>query len=38
MAKFTNVKDSTYHSINIDKIKNIITQILDNKKILKFRI
>src|SRR5688500_12411198 len=38
MAKFTNVKESTYHSINIDKIKNIITQILDNKKIIKFRI
>ncbi len=38
MAKFTNVKESTYHSINIHKIKNIITQILDNKKIIKFRI
>ena len=38
MAKFTNIKESTYHSINIYKIKNIITQILDNKNIIKFRI
>ena len=38
MAKFTNVKESTYHSINIHKIKNIITQILDNRTITKFRI
>ena len=38
MAKFNNVKESTYHSININKIKDIITQILDNKKIICFRI
>ena len=38
MVKFFNVKDSNYHGINIEKIKKIITQILKNKKILKFKI
>ena len=38
MVKFFNVKDSTYHGINIEKIKKIITQIVENKKILKFKI
>lgn len=38
MIKFLNVKDSNYYGINIDKIKILIRQILENKKILKFRI
>lgn len=38
MVKFLNVKDSNYYGINIDKIKILIRQILENKKILKFRI
>lgn len=38
MAKFLNVKDSNYYGINIDKIKILIRQILENKKILKFKI
>ncbi len=38
MVKFLNVKDSTYYGINIDKIKILIRQILENKKILKFKI
>ena len=38
MVKFFNVKDSNYHAINIEKIKKIITQIVENKKILKFKI
>ena len=38
MIKFLNVKDSNYYGINIDKIKILIRQILENKKILKFKI
>lgn len=38
MVKFLNVKDSNYYGINIDKIKILIRQILENKKILKFKI
>lgn len=38
MIKFLNVKDSNYYGINIDKIKILIRQILENKKIVKFRI
>lgn len=38
MVKFLNVKDSNYYAINIDKIKILIRQILENKKILKFKI
>jgi hypothetical protein len=38
MIKFLNVKDSNYYGINIDKIKKLIRQILENKKILKFKI
>ena len=38
MVKFVNVKDSNYYGINIHKIKILITQILENKKILKFKI
>lgn len=38
MAKFLNVKDSNYYGINIDKIKILIRQIVENKKILKFKI
>ena len=38
MAKFLNVETSNYYGINIDKIKILIGQILENKKILKFKI
>jgi uncharacterized protein len=38
MAKFFNVKDSNYHAINIEEVKKIITQVVENKKILKFKI
>lgn len=38
MVKFFNVKDSNYHGINIEKIKKIIIEIMENKKILKFKI
>ncbi|HEX6647622.1 MAG TPA: DUF309 domain-containing protein [Nitrososphaeraceae archaeon] len=38
MVKFLNVKGSNYYGINIDKIKILIRQILENKKILKFKI
>ncbi|HEX5981346.1 MAG TPA: DUF309 domain-containing protein, partial [Nitrososphaeraceae archaeon] len=38
MVKFLNLKDSNYYGINIDKIKIIIREILENKKILTFKI
>jgi len=38
MVKFLNLKDSNYYGININKIKIIIREILENKKILTFKI
>jgi len=38
MVKFLNLKDSNYYGININKIKRIIREILENKKILTFKI
>jgi uncharacterized protein len=38
MAKFLNVETSNYYGINIDKIKILIRQILENKKILMLKI
>ncbi len=38
MAKFLNVETSNYYGINIDKIKILIGQILENKKILMLKI
>jgi uncharacterized protein len=38
MTKFLNVETSNYYGINIDKIKILIGQILENKKILMLKI
>ena len=38
MAKFLNIQDSNYYGININKIKTIIREILENKKIITFKI
>jgi hypothetical protein len=38
MVKCLNLKDSNYYGININKIKIIIREILENKKILTFKI
>lgn len=38
MIKFSTVKESIYYGINIDEIKTRITKILQNKKIVQFKI
>lgn len=38
MVKFSTVKDSSYYGINIDEIKKRITSILQDKKIIFFKI
>ena len=38
MIKFSTVKKSIYYGINIDEIKKIITEILQNKEIVLFKI
>jgi hypothetical protein len=38
MIKFSTVKEPIYYGINIDEIKSRITKILQNKKIVQFRI
>jgi uncharacterized protein len=38
MTKFSTVKESVYYGINIDEIKKRITKILQNKKIVHFKI
>lgn len=38
MVKLLNLNDSNYYGININKIKIIIREILENKKILTFKI
>lgn len=38
MTKFSTVKESIYFGINIDEIKKRITEILENKKIVQFKI
>jgi uncharacterized protein len=38
MAKFLNIQDSNYYGININKIKTIIREILENTKVITFKI